>query len=252
MTKRQPIRCFEGTAKPFEPFWRARNAAETGADPELEFYGAISEFAWEGDEITPKLFKEDLYRIGNGGPITLRVNSPGGDVIAASMIHTFIKDYPGKVTARIDGLAASAAVLVAMSASQIKIQDSAFMMIHDPSIVVFLASLDIALMKSWLGMLETIKTSIVDTYVAKTGISQARIEKMMSDETWMTANQAVNFGFADEVIGGGDPKQMNIAFTNALSSYHNVPPALLLRSAAQREDRNSEVEKLRDEIKILS
>ena len=86
--KNKPIRCFDGNGKPFEPFWAFRDAAETeSGETEIEFYGPISEFSWWGDEITPKMFKEQLYANGKDGPVTVRLNSPGGDLIAASVMR---------------------------------------------------------------------------------------------------------------------------------------------------------------------
>src|SRR6266542_4669567 len=71
----EPIRCFHGNAQPHEPFWTFRNASETeSGQTELEIYGPISEFSWWGDEVTPKMFKDELYRRGNSGPVTVRLN----------------------------------------------------------------------------------------------------------------------------------------------------------------------------------
>lgn len=228
-----PIRCFEGNAKPHESFWKFRDAAETGGDAELEFYGVISEYSWFEDDITPKKFKDDLYKAGNGGPVTLKINSPGGDVIAASVIRSIMSEYPGEITTRIDGIAASAAVIVAMAGKNIRIMDSAYMMIHDPAVVIFLASLDIETLGKLRDDLKSIKQGIVQTYAGKTGLPEEKLSKMMADETWMSAQEAVRFGFADEVISGGQKSTnqfSNLAFVNALQTYVNVPQALLQRA----------------------
>lgn len=232
---KNPIRCFDGSAKPHERFWNVRNAAETGGEPEMEMYGYISEYSWFEDDVTPKLFKGDLYAVGKGGPITIRINSGGGDVIAASMIRAFLMDYPGYVTTRVDGLAASAAVAVAMAGKTVKMQDTAYMMIHDPAFAVFFAMLDIEALGQLLDALKTFKGGIMDAYQAKTGLSRERISKMMTSETWMSASEAVGLGFADQVISGsGDQgsgvkngKVTNIAVLNALKGFENVPVALL-------------------------
>ena len=252
----QPIRCFDGQAQPHEPFWRARNAAETGGDPELEFYGPISEYSWLDDEITPKIFKDQLYKLGNGGPITVRIDSPGGDVVAASAIRSIMTDYPGQITTRIDGMAASAAVIVAMAGSRVRIMDSAYMMIHDPAVVVFLAMLDIDTLGRLHDQLKAIKNGIVATYASKTGLSVERIARMMADETWMSAREAVALGFATEIIEGGQKpanQVKNLAFVNALKTYVNVPPALLSSSEpAPVDDRETrEAQSLRNEIQII-
>ena len=129
---KKPMRVLEGSAKPYEPFWRVVDAAESeSGEPEIEFYGYISEYSWWDDDITPAKFKADLLNIGKGGPVTVRINSGGGEVYAASAIRAMIVDYPGQVTTRIDGLCASAATLVAMAGDVVKMQDSAYFMIHE-------------------------------------------------------------------------------------------------------------------------
>jgi ATP-dependent Clp protease protease subunit len=228
----QPIRCFEGSAKPYEPFWKFTNEANADG-AELELYGVISEYSWMGDEISPKKFKDDLYSFGKGGPITLKINSPGGDVIAASVMRSIMYEYPGEITTRIDGMAASAAVIVAMSGKKVHIMDSAYMMIHDPSVTVLFASLDIEMLGALRDDLKSIKAGIVQTYASKTGLSEDKLSKMMADETWMSAREAVDLRFADEVITGGQKpanKFSNVAFVNALQNYVNVPQALLQRA----------------------
>ncbi|GEM_PF-1195752 len=220
------FRCFEGKAKPGEPFWTFRDAAETGGDPELEFYGVISEWSWLDDEVTPKKFKDQLYKTGKGGPITVRMDSPGGDPVAASTISSIISSYPGKVTMQIDGEAASAAVLVALAASHIRIQDTAYMMIHDPAVIVWMAALNIETLGRLRDALKSIKQGLMSSYAARTGLSVERLSRMMTNTTWMSAQEAVEFGFADEVVKGGQERPAR-QFENILRNYANVPAALL-------------------------
>lgn len=223
----QPIRVFEGNAQPHVPFWNFRNAADTqSGQAELEFYGPISEFSWFGDEITPKLFKEQLMSNGSK-PITLRLNSPGGDLIAASVISAMIKDYPGKVTVKVDGLAASAAVMVALAGDVVKMNASAYMMIHNP-MVGLLGYYNVDELKALIDELKSIKNGIVEGYTARTNLEAEKLAKLMDNETWMTASEAVALGFADEVItSSGKTNVTN--YVNALQNYVNVPQALLPR-----------------------
>ncbi len=227
--RREPFRCFDGNAKPHEPFWRFRNQVETGGEPEMELYGYISEYSWWEDEITPKIFKDDLYRYGAGGPITIRMNSYGGDVIAASLIHTIIKDYPGRVTVQIDGVAASAATVVAVAGDRIRMQETSYFMIHDPLAVFFLAALNIEELSRMVDSLKAVKEGIVNAYETRTGLSRSRLSKLMTDETWMDAQKAIDLGFADEVIKG-TPRQIeipeNAAVVNALRTFVNLPDPL--------------------------
>ena len=240
-----PIRCFEGNAQPHEPFWRWVDAADSqSGDPEMELYGYISEFSWWGDEVTPKKFKDQLYAKGEGGPVTVRMHSPGGDVIAASLMSTIIRDYPGHVTLQVDGLAASAATVVAIAADTVKMVETAYFMIHDPLAVFFLAMVNIDELEQITASLKAVKDGIVNAYETKTGLSRTRLSKLMSDETWMDARRAMDLGFVDEVImpggkatggrgeegkrGEGDGgKYQNVAFANALKNYRNVPGELV-------------------------
>ena len=226
-----PIRCFEGSTKPHEAFWTFRNVA-AGEEPEMELYGYISEYSWWEDVITPKMFKDDLYRIGTGGPITIRMNSYGGDVIAASLMNTIIKDYPGRVTVQIDGVAASAATIVAVAGDVIKMQETAYFMIHDPLVVFLLAMLNIEELTRMANSLQAVKEGIMNSYETRTGLSRPRLSKLMTEETWMDAQKAIDLGFVDEIIKG-EKKLIempeNAAIVNALHNFMNVPEELLAR-----------------------
>jgi ATP-dependent protease ClpP protease subunit len=229
-----PIRCFGGNAKPYEPFWHFRDAAQTDSgETELEIYGPISEFSWFGDEITPKLFKDDLYKNGNGGPVTVRLNSYGGDLIAASVIAATIRDYPGTVTIKIDGIAASAAVMVAISGDRTLIQASAYMMIHNP-MVGLLGYYSVDDLKGFIDDLKVIKDGIIEGYRAKTKMDAEKLAKLMNDETWMTASEAVAYGFADGILTGPSKAAAQTSqMVNVLKAHYvNVPRALLEMSSA--------------------
>jgi len=220
-----PIRIFEGSHDPYEPFWRILDADQSeSGEAEIEFYGYISEYSWFEDDITPKKFKEGLYSSGKGGPVTVRMNSGGGEVFAASVIKSIMVEYPGRVTVRIDGLAASAATVVAMGGDVIKIQDSAYFMIHDPSIVTWGTIEEI---KKALDLLKTVKAGIVDSYVNRTKLAPEKLINMMTNETWMTAQEALDFGFVDEVIKNSNKSNLQPAAITALSQYRNVPPAVM-------------------------
>lgn len=225
----EPMRIFDGTARPHEPFWRVRDAVE-GGEPEIEFSGYISEYSWFEDDITPKLFRQALEETGQGGPVTVRINSSGGDVFAASAIRSMLVDYPGRVTARIDGLCASAATFVALGADHVRMQDTAFFMIHDPSAMVWGSIEEV---KAGLEMLKTVKAGILSAYQDKTGLDAERLGRMMTAETWLTAQEAQELGFVDEVIGGPvGVGARNVAILNAVAvkravrDYRNVPEAL--------------------------
>jgi ATP-dependent Clp protease protease subunit len=223
----KPIRCFEGVTQPFERFWRVVDAEETeSGEAEIEFYGYISEYSWYEDDLTPAKFREDLAKLGNK-PVTVRIHSGGGDVFAASAIRAMIMDYPGKVTTRIDGLCASAATYVAMAGDIVKMQDSGFFMIHDPWTVAIGSEDEL---KKVVELLKSVKQGIVETYQGKTKLAADKLARMMSAETWMTAQEALGYGFVDEVIVANPLKASkigNMAVLNALQNFAKVPPAIL-------------------------
>jgi len=251
MPKKSPIRCFEGNAQPHQPFWTVRNATDAES-VEIEFYGFISEYSWFEDDITPKLFAQELEKL-QGKPVTVRINSGGGDVIAASVIRSMLADYPGKVTARIDGLCASAATMVALAADTVQMQDSAFFMIHDPSFSVMFANLNIEAMEQWLDTLKSVKTGMVDLYATRTGMSRERLSNMMRNETWLSASEAVKFGFADESISAGK-KAQPAQVESLIRNYVNVPVELLSATTPAAPVELVDIEqarRLRDEVQIL-
>lgn len=141
------------------------------------------------------MFRDELFA-GNG-PITVYINSPGGDCVAASQIYTMLMDYKDDVTIKIDGIAASAASVIAMAGTKVLMAPTALMMIHDPLTVAIGDSEEL---QKAITMLDEVKESIINAYEIKTGLSRAKIAHLMSAETWMDANKAVELGFADEIM----------------------------------------------------
>ena len=174
-------------------FWDwVRNEDETRT---LYLNGVIAEESWFEDEITPAAFKEELF--SGSGPITLHINSPGGDCIAASQIYTMLMDYPHDVTVQIDGMAASAASVIAMAGTHVCMSPTSMMMIHNPFTV---AMGDSAEMRRAIQLLDEVKESIINAYEIKTGLSRVRLSHLMDSETWMSAHKAKELGFCDEVL----------------------------------------------------
>jgi ATP-dependent Clp protease protease subunit len=266
----EPIRVVEGNMKPHQAFWQVRDAeyADGVVEPSIEFYGPISEFSWLGDEVTPAKFKTDLYEAGKGGPVTVRINSGGGEIIAASVIRSMLTEYPGKVTARIDGLCASAATMVAMGADVVQMQDTAYFMIHDPGYSLLAGWLDSAALTELSDHLKLMKSGLVDAYVYRTNLPADEVSRMMKNETWMTAKDAVEKGFADEVIYGGVPAQRTASVENAIKNSVNCPQCLadipevmpevvsqegtgLGSGGFEGEAMNDDVDVLRDELDLF-
>ncbi len=180
-------------------FWNWENQAD--GERILELNGTIAEESWFDDDVTPAMFKEELF--AGSGPITVWINSPGGDCIAASQIYTMLMDYKGDVTIKIDGIAASAASVVAMAGTTVLMAPTALMMIHNPATMAFGDHVD---MEKAIDMLSEVKESIINAYEIKTGLPRKQLARMMDDTTWMNAKKAVELGFADGILTDGERK----------------------------------------------
>ena len=164
--------------------------------------GTIAEESWFDDDITPQLFKDEL--MSGNGDITVWINSPGGDCVAAAQIYNMLMDYKGNVTVKIDGIAASAASVIAMAGTKVLMSPVSMLMIHNPMTV---AMGDTAEMQKAIEMLGSVKDSIINAYEIKTGLSRAKLSHLMDAETWMDATKAMELGFADEIMTRSDSSE---------------------------------------------
>ena len=203
---------------------------------EIYCYGDIMDSYWFYDPVHPPLgyvtqdaMKEALDQAG-GKPVLLRIHSSGGDMMAASAIRALLMSYPGKVTCQIDGLCASAATYIATAGAKVTMQDSAFFMIHDPWTIT-IGNVDDH--RVTISMLKELKKGIVEAYMAKSTLEQNQIEKMMADETWMSAQTALENGFVDEIISQPTSARAAVmakdslsVMNHALKGYREVPEAV--------------------------
>ena len=176
-------------------FWEWKNQADEGSERVLELYGTIAETSWFDDDVTPQMFHDELF--AGKGPVTVWLNSPGGDCIAASQIYTMLMDYQDDVTIKIDGIAASAASVIAMAGTRVLMAPTALMMIHNPMTGAYGNHKD---MEKAIEMLDEVKESIMNAYEIKTSLSRAKLSHLMDSETWMNANKAIELGFADDIL----------------------------------------------------
>ena len=183
-------------------FWQVKN--EVNGNSEILLYGPIAgESSWWGDEVTPRSFAEDLESLG-GKDVTVRINSGGGDVFAAHAIHNQLVAYKGRVTVVIDGLAASAATIIAVAGDRIIMPSNALFMIHNPAIGLSDYYGAEELLKA-AEALNTIKGSIVAAYRKRCKASAEELAAMMDAETWMGAAECLEKGFVDEIQGSVSP-----------------------------------------------
>ena len=183
-------------------FWKWKNQTVTNQETQeqvqertLFLNGTIAEESWFDDDVTPQLFKNEL--MSGSGNITVWINSPGGDCVAAAQIYNMLMDYKGDVTVKIDGIAASAASVIAMAGTKVLVSPVSMLMIHNPMTAAFGNSDE---MQRAIEMLGSVKDSIINAYEIKTGLSRAKLSHLMDAETWMDANKAVELGFADEIM----------------------------------------------------
>ena len=195
----------------------------------LHLNGTIAEESWFDDDVTPQLFKEELF--AGDGDITVWINSPGGDCVAAAQIYNMLMDYKGKVTVKIDGIAASAASVIAMAGTKVQMSPVSMLMIHNPMTVAYG---DSAEMQKAIEMLASVKDSIINAYEIKTGLSRTKLSHLMDAETWMDANKAVELGFADEIMQRtAQPQAQEAPTVSMLYSKANVVNSLMDKIAAK-------------------
>lgn len=164
---------------------------------ELLLYGNISNESWWGDEVTPKQIDADLKALGDLDVLNVRINSGGGSVFAGMAIHSIIKRHAAaQKTAYVDGLAASMASIIPMACGKIVMPNNALMMIHKPWAGTMGNAED---MRKIADLLDKIEGQAVDIYQEKSGLEPDEIKKMLASETWMTAKEALELGFIDEI-----------------------------------------------------
>jgi ATP-dependent protease ClpP protease subunit len=212
--------------------------AENDNSAEIAIYDEIGAFGVRADA-----FRDALKALGNVKAIALRINSPGGDVFDSLAIHNMLARHKATITVTIDGIAASMASVIAMAGDEVLMPDNAMMMIHDPSGLVFGTSKE---MRDLAEALDKIKSGMMSAYTRKTKIPRDELADMMAAETWMTAAEAVDMGFADSIL---DPVKVAARFD--LSKYPNAPAmagrkprgSAALKPGLRGEDKMTDAEK---------
>ena len=184
-------------------FWNVmKNEEEKSA--ELILYGSIgSDEYW--DDISDKAFKQDIENLGDVENITLHINSPGGSVFSAVAIANILKNHKAKVTANIDGLAASAATIITSACDTVRMPKNALFMIHNPITFAYGNNQE---MQKTVQMLDKVKNSIIETYLNKTKTDKETLSELMDNETWMSAEEAKEYGFIDEILDENVEKEV--------------------------------------------
>ncbi|MDV8946227.1 peptidase [Limosilactobacillus reuteri] len=207
----------------------------------LTINGTIAVDSWVDDEVTPQVFQDELSQ--GKGPIDLWLNSPGGDCVAASRIYTMLMNYPDDVNVKIDGIAASAASVIAMAGTKVSMAPTAMIMIHNPLTIAGGQKEDL---DQAAQMLAETKESIINAYELKTNLPREKISSMMDDETWMNVNKAIELGFADNMLG------QDKDVTNCYSYSDKQSELVLLNKLKPQTKSNISVKSLQKRLSLLS
>ena len=208
--------------------------------------GVISDESWYGDEITPKLFKDEL--MSGEGDVTIWLNSPGGDVFAAAQIYNMLMDYTGNVTVKIDGLAASAASVIAMAGGDVYMSPVSMLMIHNPATIAIGDSEEMLKAKA---LLDEVKESIINAYELKSGQARTKLAHVMDAETWMNAHKAVELGFADKIMFTEEHEPQNMG-QGLIFSRAAITNSLLGKMPKQKPKTGTAIESLEKRLSLIS
>jgi len=208
----------------------------TGADGGRTLYldGPIASESWWGDEITPAIFKEELG--ASNHDITIWINSPGGDVFAGAQIYNMLQEYPGKITVKIDGNAASIASVIAMAGDEVLMSPISTIVIHNPETIAFGDETEMSRVKD---MLSEIKEAIINAYELKTKLTRTRISHLMDEESWMNVKTAMDLGFADGMLYDNAGADGNPVYNSVLFSKKEMA-ATLLKKLMPPQDLNKQ------------
>ncbi|MBR2209015.1 MAG: Clp protease ClpP [Synergistaceae bacterium] len=175
--------------------WKITN--QSANEAEILLYDEIANFDDEEWGYTSaKGIINKIKALGNIQNFTLRINSVGGNIFEAQAMYSYLKSHPANITVRVDGIAASAASLVAMAGNKIIMPENALMMIHNPAGGCYGEAED---MREVAEILDKVRDTLANVYIAKTGLEREKVVAMMNDETWLTANEAHDLKFCDEV-----------------------------------------------------
>lgn len=201
-------------------FWNFK--ALDGKTGELTLYGEISDVSWWDDEVTPKQFKEDMDALGEIDTLNVYINSPGGDVFAGQTIYSMLKRHKAQVNVYVDGLAASIASLIAMAGDKVIMPENAMMMIHSPWTFAVGNAQDF---RKLADDMDKIRDSMITAYESRSALTTEEITKIMDAETWLSAEDCLEYGFADEI---GKAKQVAACVGEKyFARYKNAPQELL-------------------------
>ena len=225
--------------------WYSVRSAASGEDAEVFIYDEIGGGFWT-EGVTPNGFIDDVkaLKLKKGDTLNVRINSPGGDVFDGNTIYNYLRSLKSKVAVTIDGLAASAASVIAMAGDTISMPENSFLMIHNPWMM---AVGDSQVMRKAAGDLDEIREGAIKTYLSRTNVDRDELVAMLDEETWLGADKAVELGFADEVL---EPVRAAALARFHLQDYFEHVPDVVSKiqkdEKALQAERRANVERLKN------
>lgn len=176
--------------------WQPLQASDKADDRTISVFDVIGQDFWTGEGVTAKRVSAALRSLGSG-PVTVNVNSPGGDLFEGLAIYNLLREHKGEVTVKVLGVAASAASIIAMAGDRVEIARAGFLMIHNTWVMAVGNRND---MREIADQLEPFDRAMADIYAARTGMDPKAAGKLMDKETWIGGADAVDQGFADALL----------------------------------------------------
>jgi ATP-dependent Clp protease protease subunit len=217
-------------------FWECKQSANQN-EADVFIFGEIVSFKWNDTDTTAASFQKDLKELGEVSQINLHINSPGGSVFEGIAIGNMLRQHKARVVAHVDALAASIASVIVASCDEVIMPENSMLMIHNPWTISMGNAKEL---RKQADDLDKIAESSVVTYLAKAGekLTEEKIKQIMDEETWMSAQEAYNYGLCD-VIESANQVAASIS-RKLFETYQKVPEKLL----------NSRQENSRDQEKI--
>jgi len=209
-----------------------RAAAET--ESTISVLDPIGVDPWTGEGVTAKRISAALRAIGADKPVTVNVNSPGGDLFEGLAIYNLLREHKGKVTVKVLGVAASAASIVAMAGDEVQIARAGFLMIHNTWVIAMGNRNDL---REVADFLEPFDSAMADIYAARAELDIKAVQKMMDAETWIGGAAAVDQGFADGFLASDEVKKDEKAKTQERAAAHSIDVALAKAGMPRSERR---------------
>lgn len=225
-------------------FWECKQSANQN-EADVFIFGEIVSFKWDDTDTTAASFQKDLKELGEVSQINLHINSPGGSVFEGITIGNMLRQHKARVVAHVDALAASIASVIVASCDEVIMPENSMLMIHNPWTISMGNAKEL---RKQADDLDKIAESSVVTYLAKAGekLTEEKIKQIMDEETWMSAQEAYNYGLCDVVESAN---QVAASISQKLfETYQKVPEKLL--DSRQEDSRDQEkIEKIVEHAK---